>query len=68
MTPETDTLLAVCTHVHPTTGDVCALNPNHVQDLDPRVQQHVSERGVKWPSLHELAPEEGYNDYVTRGV
>jgi hypothetical protein len=65
MTPETETLLAVCTEAHPITGDVCSLDSNHVQNSDPRVKQHVSKNGMKWPLLSELDPAEGYNDYVT---
>lgn len=68
MTPETDTLLTVCSHAHPTTGDVCALDSDHVQHSDPRVQQHVTVNGSKWPLLSILDPAEGYNDYVTHGV
>lgn len=64
MTP-TEILLAVCTHVHPTTGDLCTLNDNHVQDSDPKTQRHLAANGIKWPLLSELAPEEGYNDFVT---
>lgn len=50
-----------CTEAHPTTGDVCKLDTAHVQHSDARVKQHIAINGVKWPSLHELDPAEGYN-------
>ncbi len=54
-----------CTEAHPTTGDVCKLDVAHVQHSDALVKQHKSANGMKWPTLHELDPHEGYNDYVT---
>lgn len=54
-----------CTDQHPTTGDVCGLDTAHVQNSDPRVKQHISENGTKWPLLSVLDPAEGWNDYVT---
>jgi hypothetical protein len=53
-----------CTEKHPRSGDVCELDKDHVQHSDPRVKQHRASNGVKWPSLHELDPHEGYNDVV----
>ena len=57
-----------CTEVHPQSGDVCKLDAAHVQHSDPIVKQHQAANGSKWPSLAEIAPNEGYNIYVTRGV
>jgi hypothetical protein len=57
-----------CSETHPTTGDVCSLDRIHVQNSDPKVKQHVAANGIKWPTLHELDPKEGFNVYVTRGV
>jgi hypothetical protein len=54
-----------CSETHPASGDVCSLDTAHVQHSDARVKQHVAKNGAKWPSLHELDPHEGYNDYVT---
>jgi hypothetical protein len=57
-----------CAETHPTTGDVCKLDAVHSQHSDAQVKQHQTATGLKWPTLHELDPHEGYNDYVTRGV
>ena len=54
-----------CTETHPVSGDVCSLDASHVQHSDPRVKQHVTANGAKWPLLSVLDPAEGYNDYVT---
>lgn len=56
-----------CSELHPTTGDVCALDTAHVQHSDPRVKQHSTKTGSRWPLLSSLDPNEGYNDYVTFG-
>src|SRR5271157_1126546 len=53
-----------CEATHPTTGNVCNRDKDHVQHADPQVKQHVASNGVKWPTLHELDPHEGYNDTV----
>ena len=50
-----------CTEIHPTTGAACAREAEHVNSPDPQVRQHVADNGVKWPTLHELDPAEGYN-------
>jgi hypothetical protein len=54
-----------CAETHPVTGDACSLDVAHVQHSDARVKQHLAKNGSKWPTLHELDPHEGYNDYVT---
>jgi hypothetical protein len=53
-----------CTAVHPVTGDVCSKSSVHFFSHNPQVKQHIASNGVKWPSLHELDPAEGYNDFV----
>jgi len=54
----------VCKAIHPTLGASCTRDKDHVQHGDPQVKQHVASNGVKWPTLHELCPEEGYNTSV----
>jgi len=54
----------VCGVVHPSLGEFCVRDKDHIQHADPQVKQHVASNGVKWPSLHELCPEEGYNTSV----
>jgi len=54
----------ICGAVHPTSGSVCTREDDHTANSDPRVQQHLASNGVKWPTLHELDPHEGYNDAV----
>lgn len=58
------TPVPVCLSNHPTTGDACKLDMDHVHDGDPRVKQHVASNGVKWPTLHEIDPHEGWNGPV----
>ncbi len=54
-----------CSETHPSLGVACSRDTAHVQHEDAQVKQHVAANGVKWPSLHELNPHEGYNDFVT---
>jgi hypothetical protein len=58
------TVMTICGAVHEASGSVCTREENHTADSDPRVQQHLASNGVKWPTLHELDPHEGYNDAV----
>jgi len=57
--------MANCQEKHPQSGDVCSREAAHAQSSDPLVQQHITANGLKWPSLRELAPNEGYNEFVT---
>jgi hypothetical protein len=57
-------MMAACDARHPRTGDSCTKALDHVFSRDPQVKQHVALNGVKWPTLHELDPNEGYNDAV----
>lgn len=60
--------MAPCTQTHPVTGDACTRESDHVQSPDPKEKQHHAVNGVRWPTLHELAPHEGYNDFVPRSL
>jgi len=55
----------VCMAPHPTTGAPCTKKDGHTSNPDAREKQHTAANGLKWPTLHELDPHEGYNDYVT---
>lgn len=50
-----------CDVRHPRTDEMCSKFPGHTADIDPSVQQHEAVSGVKWPTLHELNPSEGFN-------
>jgi len=54
----------VCMAPHPKSGSLCIKEEDHVNSSDPRIQQHVAADGLKWPTLHELDPKEGWNDSV----
>jgi hypothetical protein len=56
----------ICGSPHPKTGALCIKEEGHINDQDARVQQHLAAGNLKWPTLHELDPNEGFNDYVTR--
>jgi hypothetical protein len=62
------TVIVICAEKHPKTGDTCDLPQTHTASTDPQVKQHRAPNGVKWPSLHELDPAEGYNTYVTHRI
>lgn len=49
-----------CKEAHPKTGDTCLYDAVHAQHPDPLVKQHQAPNGIKWPSLQELDPKEGY--------
>ncbi len=57
-------VLGICTEKHPKTGAICTKLSDHVDDLDARVRQHFAFGNLKWPTLHELDPNEGWNDTV----
>jgi hypothetical protein len=59
------TLIVICAEKHPNTGDTCSLPHTHTLSSDAPVKQHRAANGVKWPTLHELDPAEGWNDVVT---
>lgn len=50
-----------CLAVHPQTGDECTLPDKHNVANDAQVKQHVTAGGYKWPDLHILDPNEGFN-------
>jgi hypothetical protein len=55
----------LCTAPHPKTGTACTKEEGHVNSSDAQERQHAGPNGLRWPTLHELDPHEGYNDYVT---
>lgn len=51
-----------CTATHPRTGDQCTKGISHdAETNDPHTRQHEAVNGVKWPTLHQLDPGEGWN-------
>lgn len=58
----------LCTEVHH--GYPCEKPLGHSdKSNDAATRQHIANEGrLKWPTLHELDPNEGYNDYVTHRV
>ena len=57
-------MIVICAEKHPKTGDTCNLPETHTLSPDARVQQHCVVNGYKWPYLHTLDPDEGWNDFV----
>jgi hypothetical protein len=58
------TMIVLCAEKHPKTNDTCTLPETHTLSSDAREKQHRSINGLKWPTLHELNPNEGFNDFV----
>lgn len=52
---------SACGATNPSNGSGCTLPDEHNLANDARVRQHVTDTGYKWPSLHELDPNEGWN-------
>lgn len=46
-------------------GVTCVKPSSHASSHNPQEKQHVASNGVKWPSLAELDPNEGFNVFVT---
>jgi hypothetical protein len=40
------------------------LDVSHQFSPNALIKQHVAANGVKWPSLHELDPNEGWNEIL----
>jgi hypothetical protein len=52
-----------CMEQHPRTGEGCVKQDDHnIPEKDAPTRQHITADGrLKWPTLHELDPAEGYN-------